>query len=99
MRLYSDLFTSSNAILSLDADISVSTYSNPDGVGSDPVMFGNGNIAPSGVRPKNDVNKSSLVKLFWYSLIPKSLIASATKSFDTPYSKRLSALYFLVTSL
>ena len=37
---------------------------NPDGDGNDPVMFGNGNILPFGVRPKNDVNKSSLVKLF-----------------------------------
>jgi len=46
MRLYSDLFTSSNGIKSLDADIKVSIYSNPEGVGKDPVIFGKGNKPP-----------------------------------------------------
>ena len=62
-------------------------------------MFGNGNKPPSGVKPKNAVYKSSVEKLFWYNLIPKSLIASATISFETPLFKRLSALYFWETSL
>ena len=74
-------------------------YSYPDGVGKDPVMFGKGNKPPSGVKPKNAVYKSSFEKLFWYNLTPKSRIASATISFDIPDSKRLSALYFWVTSL
>ena len=72
----------------------MSTYSNPLGVGSDPVIFGNGNNPPSGVKPKNAVYRSSFEKLFWYNLIPKSRIASATMSFEIPLSKRLSALYF-----
>ena len=54
----------------------VSIYSYPLGVGSDPVIFGKGNRLPSGVNPRNAVNKSSFEKLFWYNLIPKSLIAN-----------------------
>ena len=50
--------------MSLEADIKVLTYSNPEGVGKEPVMFGYGNNPPSGVNPKNAVNKSSLEKLF-----------------------------------
>jgi len=42
----------------------VLTYSNPLGVGSEPVIFGKGNKAPSGVKPKNAVYKSLLEKLF-----------------------------------
>ena len=64
MRLYSDLFTSSCGKVSLDADIKVSIYSNPLGVGSEPVIFGNGNKDPFGVKPKNAVYKSSFEKLF-----------------------------------
>ena len=77
----------------------VSIYSNPEGVGNDPVICGNGNKDPSGVNPRNAVYKSWFEKLFWYNLIPKSLIASAIKSFDIPYSNLLSLLYFSVISL
>ena len=92
--LYNDLLTSSKGIISFDADINVSTYSNPVGVGNEDVISGNGNNAPPGVIPKNAVYKSSLEKLFWYNLTPKSFIASDTKSLDTPKSNLLSALYF-----
>ena len=43
-----------------------------------------GKALPEGVNPKNAVYKSSVLKLFEYNFIPKSLIASATKSFDIP---------------
>ena len=84
IRLYNDLFTSSNGIISLEADIKVSIYSNPVGVGSELVMLGKGNNPPSGVNPRNAVYRSSFEKLFWYNLTPNSLIASETMSFDTP---------------
>ena len=64
MRLYSDLFTSSNGVKSFDAEINWSIYSNPEGVGKDPVMFGNGNKPPWGVKPKNAVYRSLFEKLF-----------------------------------
>ena len=74
--------------MSFDADISVSTYSYPEGVSTappiDPVIYGKGNALPDGVIPKNAVYKSSVLKLLEYNLIPKSLIASATKSLDIP---------------
>ena len=76
----------------------MSTYSNPDGVGKLPVISGNGNRLPEGVSPKKAVYKSVVLKLFEYNLIPKSLIASETKSFDIPYSKRLSVSNLLVKS-
>jgi hypothetical protein len=62
--LYNDLLTSSNGITSFEADIKVSTYSNPVGVGKEPVISGNGNNEPLGVNPKNAVYNSSLEKLF-----------------------------------
>ena len=61
-------------------------------------MLGTGNILPVGVIPKNAEYKSSVLKLFEYNLTPKSLIASATKSLEIPYSILLSALNLLVTS-
>ena len=75
--------------MSFDADISVSTYSNPEGVitmppGVLPIMSGNGNVLPDGVIPKNAVYKSLVLKLLLYNFTPKSLIASATKSLDIP---------------
>ena len=50
----------------------------------EPVILGTGNKSPEGVNPKKAVNKSSVLKLLEYNLIAKSLIASATKSFDIP---------------
>jgi hypothetical protein len=47
-------------------------------------MYGNGNALPDGVNPKNAVNKSLVLKLLEYNLTAKSLIASATKSFEIP---------------
>ena len=85
--------------MSFDADISVFTYSNPEGVGKLPVILGKGNELPDGVNPKNAVYKSLLLKLFEYSFIPKSLIASATKSLEIPKSNLLSALNLVVIFL
>jgi hypothetical protein len=48
----------------LDAEIKVSMYSNPEGVGKELDIFGNGNKDPDGVMPKNAVYKSSFEKLF-----------------------------------
>ena len=62
--LYKDLLVSSIDITSFDADINVSTNSNPVGAGNDPVISGNGNKEPSGVIPKNAVYSSWLEKLF-----------------------------------
>jgi len=62
----------SNGTISSDADISVFTYSNPEGVGKLPVIFGKGNELPDGVKPKNAEYKSSLLKLLEYNFIPKS---------------------------
>ena len=70
--------------MSSDADILVSTYSNPEAAGYDDVMLGKGNELPEGVNPKKAVYKSSVLKLLEYNLIPKFLIASATKSLDIP---------------
>ena len=50
----------------------------------DPVIYGKGNELPEGVIPKNAVYKSSVLKLLEYNFIPKSLIASATKSLEIP---------------
>ena len=71
-------------MVSLEADILVSTYSNPVAAGNEPVISGKGNKLPEGVIPKNAVYKSLVLKLLLYSLTPKSLIASATKSLDIP---------------
>ena len=70
--------------MSFDADILVSMYSYPDLAGYVVDIFGKGNVLPDGVSPKKAVYKSSLLKLLEYNLIPKSLIASATKSLDIP---------------
>jgi len=82
--------------MSFEADISVFTYSNPEGVGKLPVISGNGNVLPDGVSPKNAVYKSLVLKLLEYNLTPKSLIASATKSFEIPKSNLLSASNLVV---
>ena len=58
---------------------------------TEPVISGNGNVLPDGVNPKKAVNKSFVLKLLEYSFTPKSLIASATKSLEIPYSNLLSA--------
>jgi len=62
------LLTSSNGIISFDADIWVSTYSYPEGVATAPpiypVIYVKGNELADGVIPKNAVNKSSVLKLF-----------------------------------
>ena len=50
--------------ISLEADIKTLTYSKPEGVGREPVIFGYGNRLPSGVNPKNAVYKSLFEKLF-----------------------------------
>ena len=82
------MLTSSNGTISFDADIWVVTYSYPEGVATappiEPVIYGKGNVLPEGVSPKKDVYKSFELKLFEYNLIPKSLIASATKSLEIP---------------
>ena len=53
--------------MSFEADISLSTYSYPEGVATapsiDPVIYGKGNVLPEGVIPKNAVYKSSVLKL------------------------------------
>ena len=59
------LLTSSNAIASVEDEINVSTYSNPVGVGKLPVISGNGNKLPEGVKPKNEEYISFEEKLFW----------------------------------
>ena len=59
------LLTSSNGTASVEDEINVSTYSNPSGVGKLPVMLGNGNKLPDGVKPKNEEYMSSEEKLFW----------------------------------
>ena len=48
------LLTSSNGTASVEDEIKVSTYSNPLGVGKEPVISGNGNKLPEGVNPKNE---------------------------------------------
>ena len=58
-----------------------------------------GNVLPDGVNPKNEVYKSLELKLLEYNLIPKSLIASATKSLDIPKSNLLSASNLVVIFL
>ena len=70
--------------MSFEADILVSTYSNPEAAGYDDVMLGKGNELPEGVNPKNEAYKSSVLKLLAYNFTPKFLIASATKSFEIP---------------
>ena len=63
-------------------------YSNPVGVltipFTSPTMLGSGKVLPEGVKPKNAVYKSLVLKLFEYNFTPKSLIASATKSLEIP---------------
>ena len=78
------MLASSSGITLLEADIKVSIYSYPLGVGKDPVWYGYGNKLPEGVMPKNAVYKSSTLKLLAYNFTPKSRIASATKSLDIP---------------
>ena len=53
-------------------------------------------MLPDGVSPKNAKYKSSVLKLFEYNFIPKSLIASATKSCEIPNSNLLSVLNLVV---
>ena len=85
--------------MSFELEIHVFTYSYPEGVGKLPVISGKGNKLPDGVNPKNVVYRSLVLKLLEYNFTPKSLIASATKSLEIPYSKRLSALNLFVKSL
>ena len=89
----------SNGTISSEADISVSTNSNPEGAGKLPVILGKGNALPDGVIPKKAVYKSSVLKLFEYNLTPKSVIASATKSLEIPKSNLLSASNLVVIFL
>ena len=89
--------------MSLEADISVSTYSNPKGTplvaSIDPVISVTGNVLPDGVNPRNAKYKSSVLKLFEYNFTPKSLIASATISCDIPNSNLLSLSNLVVIFL
>ena len=93
------MFTSSNGTISFEADISVSTNSNPEGAGKLPVILGKGNALPDGVIPKNAVYRSSTLKLLEYNFTPKSLMASATKSLEIPKFNLLSASNLVVKFL
>ena len=74
--------------MSFDADMRVSTYSDPVGtpktLSIDPVILAIGKLLPDGVNPKKAKYKSSVLKLFAYNFKPKSLTASATISLDIP---------------
>jgi len=63
--------------------------------GLDCVISGKGNVESVDVIPKKPVYKSLFEKLFWYNLTPKSFIASATSSFETPKLLQNLLIYWL----